>query len=438
MESSSSLKIERIVAGGWGLTHLGSKVTFVRGVLPDEMVTIKGAESRQGYQFATLDQVQAVSPDRIEAPCPVYEQCGGCQFQHVRYDTQLRYKQHMLEEAFSRIGHVSGQEFLPPVPSPFPYEYRRWVRFSVFQEHNTFQLGFVQERSRTPVKSTGCLLIPESLRLVVEELKERLVGLPRMPAFLSSLEVRSSAAFGSHLLILKSPRLNQGQAQAFLEIFKDIPTVSGCVVASAAPPSGRKHTPVRRVRGEDHLFEQLQDVAFRISDRSFMQANWAVFGMVYQTLEEWIGNPEGIRILELFAGVGCLGLSLARKGAMATVVEENPYAIADARKTASQNHIGRCRFRPATAEDFLANVQPDEYEVVLLDPPRTGLSKSCTQSLSHAKVARIFYLSCDAASLARDASRLGAEGYKVGRVQLFDMFPQTSHIETLVEFIFLS
>jgi len=430
---SSSLKIERIVAGGWGLTHSGSKVTFVRGVLADELVTIKGEEPKQGYQFAALDQVQEVSPDRIVAPCAVYEQCGGCQFQHVRYDVQLRYKQQMLEEAFSRIGDVSGQEFLPPVPSPFPYEYRRWVRFSVFQEHHTFQLGFVQERSRTPVETTGCLLVPESIRSVVEELKKRVGALTRMPAFLSSLEVRSSAAFGSHLLILKSPRLNQGQAQSFLEVFKDLPTVSGCVVASAAPPSGRQHTPVRRVSGEDSLFEQLEDVVFRISDRSFMQANWAVFGMVYHTLEEWMGNPEGVRVLELFAGVGCLGLSLARKGAMATVVEENPYGIADARKTASQNHIGRCRFRPSTAEDFLVNVQPDEYDVVLLDPPRTGLSKSCTQSLSHAKVPRIFYLSCDAASLARDASRLRAAGYKIGRVQLFDMFPQTAHIETLVE-----
>ncbi len=438
MESSSPLKIERIVAGGWGMAHLGSKVTFVRGVLPDEMVTIKGAESRQGYQFATLDQVQEVSPDRIAAPCPVYEQCGGCQFQHVRYDMQLLYKQQMLEEAFSRIGHVADQEFLPPVPSPFPYEYRRSVRFSVFQEHHTYQLGFVQERSRTPVETTGCLLIPESIRVVVEELKKRLCALTRMPAFLSSLEVRSSAAFGNHLLILKSPRLNQGQAQSFLEIFKEIPTVSGCVVASAAPPSGRKHTPVRRVSGEDHLFEQLHDIAFRISDRSFMQANWAVFGMVYQTLEEWMGNSEGVRILELFAGVGCLGLSLARKGAMATVVEENPYAIADARKTASQNHIGRSRFRPSTTENFLATVQPEEYDVVLLDPPRTGLSKACTQSLSHAKVPRIFYLSCDAASLARDASRLRAAGYTMGRVQLFDMFPQTAHIETLVEFTLLS
>jgi len=431
----SSYKIERIVAGGWGLTHIESKVTFVRGVLPDELVMVTSELSRQGYQFATLDHIQEASPDRIAAPCLVYEQCGGCQFQHVRYEAQLRFKQQMLEEAFGRIGQVSPQAWLPPVPSPFPYEYRRWVRFSVFQEHNTFHLGFLRERSHQPVEATGCLLIPESIRLVVEELKTRLGALSRLPAFLSSLEVRASAAFGSHLLIIKSPRLNQGQAESILKTFQEIPNVAGCVVTADTPPARRKHAPIRRVNGDDHLFEQFRDVPFRISDRSFMQANWSVYAMMYHTLEEWLGECAQTRILELFAGVGCLGLSLARRGALVTVVEENPYAIADARKSASQNHIGRCRFRPSTAEEFLRQVPPEDYDVVLVDPPRAGLSKTCVELLIQTKSSRIFYVSCDAASLARDAKRLGAAGYQMSRVQLFDMFPQTAHIETLVEFI---
>ncbi len=435
MELQAPLKIERIVAGGWGLTHIESKVTFVRGVLPDELVTVTPEASRQGYQFATLDQIQEASSDRISAPCLVYEQCGGCQFQHVRYEAQLRFKQQMLEEAFARIGQVSPQAWLPPVPSPFPYEYRRWVRFSVFQDQQTFHLGFLRERSHQPVESTGCLLIPESIRLVVEELKTRLGALSRLPAFLSSLEVRASAAFGSHLLIVKSPRLNQGQAESILKTFQEIPSVAGCVVTSDAPPARRKHAPVRLVTGDDHLFEQFHDVPFRISDRSFMQANWSVYAMMYQTLEEWLGECAQTRILELFAGVGCLGLSLARRGALVTVVEENPYAIADARKSASLNHIGRCRFRPSTAEEFLRQVPPDDYDVILVDPPRAGLSKACVESLIQTKSSRVFYLSCDAASLARDAKRLGAAGYQMSRVQLFDMFPQTAHIETLVECI---
>ena len=435
MELSSPLKIKRIVAGGWGLTHMGAKVTFVRGVLPDEMVTVTPVESHRAYQFATVDHLHEVSPDRIAPPCPLYGQCGGCQFQHVRYETQLRYKQVMLEEAFSRIAHIGVECFLPPVPSPFPYQYRQWVRFSVFQDHKTFHLGFRQERSHKAVKCTDCLLVPDSIRAVSEELNVRLAAMTRMPSYVSSIEVRVSGAFGSCMLLVKSPQLNQGQARSLLEIFRGIQSVTGCIVAAALPPSRRKHAPVRLVEGEDHLFEQFHAATFRVSDRSFMQANWAIYSMIYQTLEEWFGECDGTKTLELYGGIGCLGLSLAQKGALVTVVEENPYAIADARKSASQNRIRRCRFRSTTAEKFLENVQSNEYEVVLLDPPRTGLSKSCIDSLMRIRAGRIFYLSCDAASLARDVSRLGAAGYRVHRAQLFDMFPQTSHIETLSELI---
>jgi len=433
MESTSPIKIERIVAGGWGLTHMGSKVTFVRGVLPDEMVTVTPNEFRRGYQFATLDHIQDVSPDRIAPPCEKYAQCGGCQFQHIRYDAQLRLKQLMLEEAFSRIGQVSVQEFLPPIPSPFPYEYRRWVRFAVFQNHQTFHLGFLEERSHKAVEATSCLLFPESIKVVVEELNARLGGLSRLPAFLSSVEIRASAAFGNHLLILKSPKLHQGQAESILEMFQGMSTVTGQVISSSVPPSRRIRRPVRLVYGDDHVFEQFHETTFRISDRSFMQANWAVYAMIFQTMDAWLGDYTGMRVLELFAGIGCLGLSLAKRGALVTMVEENPHAIGDARKTAGLNHLGRCRFRASTAENFLNQVHPHEYDLVLVDPPRTGLSKSCVDLLIRVQAKRVLYVSCDAASLARDAKRLGAAGYHIGRVQLFDMFPQTAHIETLVE-----
>lgn len=431
------LKIERIVAGGWGLTHMGTKVTFVRGVLPDEIVTITPPtppDSRREYQFATVDEVQEVSPDRIRPPCQVYAQCGGCQFQHIRYEAQLHYKQLMLEEAFSRIGQVTIQDFLPPVPSPFPFEYRRWIRFSVFQESKKFRLGFLQERSHTHVASSGCLLVPEPIHLVVEEVASRLESVSRLPAFLSSVEVRGSAAFGSHMLILKSPQLHQGQAEALLERFQEIPTVSGCVVMGESPASRKKPYPVRLVQGDDHIFEQFQSKTFRVSDRSFMQSNWTVYEMIGHTLGEWVGACQGLRLLELYAGIGCLGLTLAGRGALVTLVEENPSAAADSRKSAALNHIGRCRFRAGTAEHFLLHVRPNEYDGVIVDPPRSGLSKTCVESLLSAKAPRLFYLSCDPASLARDAANLSAGGYKILRAQLFDMFPQTAHIETLVEF----
>lgn len=433
---SELLTIERVVAGGWGLSRSGSMVTFVRDGLPGEVVTVNPGERHSDYQFGALKEVHEASPHRVQAPCSVYEDCGGCQFQHIRYEAQLQYKQDMLEEAFSRIGRIDQVTFSDPVPSPSPYEYRRRVRFRVFQHHGTFHLGFVQERTHSPVKGAGCLLVSKPMEQVIEHVEGRLARLRKLPAFLSHVEIRSSDAFGTHLILCTVPRASQHQAHNLLALFEDIPTVVGCVLTSSSVTTSQKRHMRRVVRGEPHLFERFQDLVIRISDRSFMQANWAVYSIIFQTVADWLHVEDGpIRVLELYAGVGCMGLGLAKNGALVTEVEENPYAVADAKRSASHNHIGRYRLRAAKVEDFLETVAADEYDVIVMDPPRTGLSRRCVESLERIRTPRMLYLSCDPSSLARDLNRLCASQYHVRRVQAFDMFPQTAQIETLVEFV---
>lgn len=433
---AQSLSIERVVAGGWGLSRSDSMVTFVRGGLPGEVVTVTSDERHPDYRFATLNEVRVASPHRVQAPCAVYEDCGGCQFQHARYEAQLQYKQDVLEEAFSRIGRIVQATFKEPVPSPFPYEYRRRVRFRVFQQHGTFHLGFVQERSHSPVRGVGCLLVSKPLAKVIEQVEGRLAGLRKLPVFLSHVEIRSSDAFGTHLILCTVTRASQDRARELLALFEGIPTVVGCVLTASSPTASHKRRVRRVVLGEPHLFERFQDMVIRISDRSFMQANWAVYSIIFRTLADWINGQEPQnRVLELYAGVGCVGLGLAKNGALVTEVEENPYAVADAKQSAARNHIGRYRIRAAKVEDFLETVAADEYDVIVTDPPRTGLSRRCIESLGRIRSPRLFYLSCDASSLARDLNRLCSTLYRIRRVQAFDMFPQTAHIETLVELV---
>ncbi|MCY3729693.1 MAG: 23S rRNA (uracil(1939)-C(5))-methyltransferase RlmD [Nitrospira sp.] len=428
--------IERMVAGGWGLSRSDSLVTFVRGGLPGEVVTAAPGERHPDYQFATLKEIQETSPHRVEAPCTVYEDCGGCQFQHVRYEAQLEYKQDMLKEAFSRIGRIKQAVFLDPVPSPLPYEYRRRVRFRVFQQQGAFHLGFVRERSHVPVKGEGCLLVAKSMEEVIKGVAGRLARLRRLPAFLSHVEIRSSDAFGTHLILCTVPRATRRQARNLLALFEDVSSVVGCVLTSSSMTASERRQVRRVVRGVPHLFERFQDLVFRISDRSFMQANWAVYSKIFETVNDWLNVEDGrIRVLEFHAGVGCIGLGLAKNGAMVTGVEENPYAVADAKRSASDNHVGRYRIRAAKVEDFLETVATDEYDVIVMDPPRAGLSRRCTESLNRIKVPRMLYLSCNPSSLARDLNRLCATQYRVRRVRVFDMFPQTAQIETLVELV---
>ena len=152
-------------------------------------------------------------------------------------------------------------------------------------------------------------------------------------------------------------------------------------------------------------------------------------------MSDWVAPTAGLRVLELFAGIGTLGLPLARAGALVTEAEANAYALADARHAAKTNHVGRSRFRSLRAEAMLQATQAEEYDVVIVDPPRTGVSRECLQELLRLQVGRVLYLSCDPATLARDLSRLCDGGYRIARLQPFDMFPQTSHLETLVELV---
>ena len=184
------------------------------------------------------------------------------------------------------------------------------------------------------------------------------------------------------------------------------------------------------------LVEQVGDLRLRCSDRSFVQANWKLNETLVETVTAWALEGKGespLRVLELYAGIGNFGLPIARAGALVTLVEGNPAALADARYNAKVNHLGRCRFRSGSAEAFLAGSTPGDYDLALLDPPRTGLSREALAGLTRLRTRRVLYLSCDPPTLARDLRAMREAGRRVTRLQGYEMFPQTAHVETLVE-----
>jgi 23S rRNA (uracil1939-C5)-methyltransferase len=456
MSETITVTIEKLVEGGKGLARHGSQVVFVPAVIPAETVRVIGGAQHKGFQEARVRDVLVASPDRVAPPCPVYESCGGCQFQHLRYEAQLVQKAGILKETLNRIGKLAIADIPAVIPSPNPYGYRNAVRLAVFPQDRRFRLGFHREGAEELVAAAGCLLVPEALRTIILQVDDRLGALPRLPVELESVEFRHSLAFGSTLLIYhiahigrtgraghamharrpaRAPRPGPAQQEASRALFRlgnGIPNVVGQIVTAR---QGERRP--RIVEGQDWIADRLDDLLFRISDRSFAQANWALNETLSRTLTEWVGaafpGRSGVRVLELYAGIGTLGLPLARHGALVTEVEANPYALADARHAAKVNHIGRTRFRPLRAEAMLESLKPDDYDAVIVDPPRTGLSPECVQSLGRLQFPHLFYLSCDAPTLARDLGRLGAGGYRIARVQPFDMFPQTAHLETLVE-----
>ena len=452
-ETTITVTIEKLVQGGRGLARHDSQVLLVRGAIPAETVSITGGARQKGVQDATVSGVLVRSPDRVLPPCPVYEICGGCQLQHIRYEAQLAYKRDMLGETLMRLGRVNVAQIPEIIPSPNPYGYRSTVRFVVFRQGSGFALGFHREGTNEPVAAGGCLLIPASSREIVTRLSERLASQAKLPLRLESVELRQSMAFASTLVIYRTGPADRERARRFFELFHGLPGVVGQVVNACGevkrqrakgnsvtrggtgeegPPGFRRQ---RWVQGQDWIADRLDGLIFRISDRSFMQANWALNKTLSSTVSEWVGTCEGRRVLELYSGIGTLGLPLARRGAFVTEAEANPFALADARHAAKVNHIGRCRFRLLRAEAMLLATQAGEYDVVIMDPPRTGLSQASAKELLRVGTERVLYLSCDAPTLARDLGRLSGGGYRIARIQAFDMFPQTAHLETLVELV---
>ena len=432
-ENTQIVTIEKLVQGGKGLVRRDGQVLLVRGAIPAETVLVSGGPLHKGFQDATVSNVLVASPDRVTPPCPVYEVCGGCQFQHIRYEAQLVQKREMLKETLMRVGKVQVDPIPPIIPSPSPYGYRSSVRFVVFREQAGFALGFHQQGTHQPVSAGGCLLVPQPTRDIVAVVSERLASQAKLPLRLEALEVRRSEAFGSTLLMYQTGPAKREQAERLFELFHDIPDVVGQVVTSRN--GGRGHRWQRWIDGQDWIADRLGDLIFRIGDRSFMQANWPLNETLSRTVNEWVTPSPGLRVLELYAGIGTLGLPLARAGALVTEAEANPYALADARHAAKANHIGRSRFRLLRAEAMLQAMQTGDYDVMIVAPPRTGLSQECVQELLRIGVGRLLYLSCDPPTLARDLGRLCASGYRIARLQPFDMFPQTAHLETLVELV---
>jgi 23S rRNA (uracil1939-C5)-methyltransferase len=425
-----TVTIEKLVQGGRGLARLDGKVLLVRGAIPAETVAVTGGTAHKQYQEATVSKVLVPSPDRVVPPCPVYEACGGCQLQHLRYEAQLAHKAAILKETLARVGKLTVEDVAQVVPSPTPYGYRSAVRFVVFREGRGFALGFHEEGSHRPVAASCCLLVPDAMRDVIGTVNGRLAAQTKLPARLESIEVRWSISSEEVLFGWRTGPASRSSAERLFDLFQDVPGVIGQVVT--AQGSGRW------IRGQPWITERLADLSFRISDRSFMQANWVLNDTLSRTVGDWAlsesseGGEPRRRVLELHAGIGTLGLPLARRGALVTLVEGNAHAVADARHAAKINHVGRTRFRHARAEELLAAVHPGDYDLIIVDPPRTGLSRECVREVLRLEIPRVLYISCDPATLARDLGLL-AGSYRITRLQPFDMFPQTAHLETLVE-----
>lgn len=391
---SELLKIEKLVYGGDGLSRTDGEVVFTPFVLPGETVEAERTGSRKQAQRARVTKVVEASPERVAAQCPYFERCGGCQYQHIDYAAQLRFKRAILAETLQRVGKIDYPEDLITVSSAEPFGYRN--RTQLHFENG--RVGFREMGSRELVAVDRCPIsspkINEALAKVSWMARDR-----RWPRFLRSLEIfTDETRVQWNVLDTEQP-----VAKHFFEwLAEEIP---GSVLG-----------PLEYAVNED---------SFTVGGQAFFQVNRF---LLPQLAGLAIGDVSGNSALDLYAGVGLFSLPLARRFARVTAVESGRAAAADLKANARHARLA-VKVEQTQTDSFLIETS-ETPDFVLADPPRAGMEKSAVTRLIELKPKIIALVSCDPATLARDLAALGG-AYRIDSLRLVDLFPQTFHMETI-------
>jgi 23S rRNA (uracil1939-C5)-methyltransferase len=405
-------------------------VVFVPGVCPGEEVRARILSVKKGYAQAELETVLRPSPDRVEPPCPVFGKCGGCQWQQIAYPAQLRAKVEILREDLRRIGKRADADLRPPLAAPDPYEYRMRIQLKLDLSRKKPAIGYYAARSHRLVPIERCPIagppLNRALEAMIPILSEPADRLPSM----TDVHLHLAPAGGElQVRYFAEDEPRERVEWIFTRVEEALPNLVSQVYYGR---TGR-----RWIRGRDYLIDRYKDVSFRIGDRSFSQVNGKQIPALIDTVLAFSSLTGNESVLELFCGIGTFGIFLARAGSALMGFDENLIAVEDANYNARQQELANALFTAKPVEQAVTDLVEEEktFDCVVLDPPREGMNRNTLKWLVRLKAFRIVYVSCDTATLSRDIKILADAGYRAGRIQPIDLFPQTYHLETVAELI---
>jgi 23S rRNA (uracil1939-C5)-methyltransferase len=435
------LVVDDLAFGGEGVGRVDGYVVFVRGGLPGDRLRVTVTEARGRYGRATVAAVLTPSPDRVDAPCPYFGQCGGCRLQHLAYPAQLAFKEKQVRDCLTRLGGLPPFDLRPIVPAPEPYGYRNKMEFTVVGPGPAVGLH-AAERYDVVLDIERCLLQSETMNTLLDEFRRQ--------ARARALSVWDQRSEGG---LLRFVTLREGRrtGQAMVNVVAAAPDVEALVpvaealrarvpaTASVLLNINDKKASVaigheeHLLLGRDQITESLDGVAFQISANSFFQTNTVQAERLFAIVAEACALQGHETVLDLYSGTGAISLLLARRAARVYGVELSAAAVADAVRNARANGIENCTFLAGEVRHVLPALMHDgvRAEVVVADPPRAGLHPKALSALAALGPARLVYVSCNPATLARDVGDLARQGYRLQWVQPVDMFPQTPHIEAV-------
>ncbi len=369
-----TLTIEKLVYGGEGLARLEGKVILTPFVLPGEVVRAETERAKNDLWRGRVIEVLQPSPLRIAAGCPYFQRCGGCQYQHLDYPFQLEQKRAILREVLQRVGKIDFAGEIGVVASE-PWQYRNRVQLHI----EAGKIGYFAQGSRDLIAIDHCPIASPKLNEIIG-------------------------------------KIDAPQAKTAIELFTNETEVQVNVLDRVP----RQQLSSLATLG---VTTPIEYAGFRVSRNSFFQVNrFLIDGLV----ECAVSDVEGGWAVDLYAGVGLFSKKLAERFVKVTAVESSSSGLRDLAQNFVQTAVN------ANVEDYLAGLE-EKPDFILADPPRAGLGKLVVKELARIRAPRLTIVSCDPATLARDLQGLTAEAYRIKNITLVDLFPQTFHLETVVE-----
>ncbi|MBN1949090.1 MAG: 23S rRNA (uracil(1939)-C(5))-methyltransferase RlmD [Candidatus Cloacimonetes bacterium] len=431
------LVIEKLVHQGYGLGFLDSRSVFVENAAPGDLLQIELTRNTRHFSYGKIVNIISPGPGRVEAQCSAFGQCGGCNWLHLDYQTQIDWKSKIAGEIFRKI-HNSA--IIPCEPSPLIKGYRNKTFLPVMEKSGEIIIGMYARQSHNVIPHAACQIHPALFDRVcpffttyLRKAQVQIYNELKNSGQVRHLGLRYSFSTGELLMIIVTRTAKLPFTRQLTNtILSDFPEVTG-IIQNINPEKTNRilGTESKLIYGRDYLWEEIKDLRFRVSYDSFFQVNSSIIESLYNHILDHV--PLRSRVLDAYCGTGSIGIFVAARAEKVWGVEVNQRAIDDARLNCQTNRVVNCEFISGRVEDQLEELIAGKgIDTVIFDPPRQGLTPEILDVLHQCTPARIIYVSCDPATQERDVTRLLSAGYRILDIHCFDLFPQTYHQECVV------
>lgn len=451
-----NLLIENAGSEGKSIARADGKVVMVQYAVPGDIVNARVIQKKRRFEIAAITEMVQASPDRVETFCEHAGTCGGCKWQQMSYESQLKYKQQQVQDAFERIGKFPFPPLPPILGSTHTTEYRNKVEFSFtdrkwldnvedigkFDAAQNVGLGYhITGRFDKVFDVFTCHLMPKlndeirnSVRDFCIQNGYEFYNLYGQNGFMRNMLLRSNLK-GEWMLIMSFGYEDTEKREALLNfIHQKFPQITALMyVINEKKNDSMYDLDINVYKGNDHLIETIEDLQFYIGPKSFFQTNAYQTIELYKKAREFAGLTGNELVYDLYTGVGTIALFVSKLAKKVVGIESVEQAIEDAKKNAALNQITHADFFAGDMKDMLTQAFIETHgmpDVVITDPPRAGMHEDVINQLLQVRPKKIVYVSCNPATQARDIA-LMTEVYEVEKVQAVDMFPHTHHVENI-------